>query len=173
MQLDFEQWIQIGRSQISWVFISIVCGGFPCKKICTSLSIVLYLIFYLNCLEQIKLIIPNILQGFPKKYISIYSYIYYLIGLFDWLGLLLRLLWWLSQCLWLLLLYLIIIIHNISRDIIIWILRIILSLSLNNCRVSLQVKNLIFEYLKILGIIHLIIWDILGIHCSKKNFVII
>ena len=83
---------------------------------------------------------------------SICSRIYYLIKLFDWLGLLLRLLGWL----WLLSLYPIIVIPNISLDII-WILIVILSLSLTNYRVSLKVKNLIFEYLKILGIIHLII----------------
>ena len=73
-----------------------VCGGFPCKYLEPYCLYLLYLIFYLNCLEQVKLIIPNILQGFHKRCISIYSY------LIDLFRLLLKLLGWLSWWLWLL-----------------------------------------------------------------------
>ena len=94
---------QIGRSQTSWFFISTVCGGFSHKNLVPHCLYILHLIVSLNCLELIKLIIPNIFQGFHKRCISIYSFLdFILLSLIDLLGLLLRLLGWLSLLLWLL-----------------------------------------------------------------------
>ena len=94
---------QIGRSQTSWFFICTVCGGFSHKNLVPHYLYLLHLIVCLNCLEYIKVIIPDIFQGFHKRCIFIYSFLdFILLSLIDLLGLLLRLLGWLALWLWLL-----------------------------------------------------------------------